>query len=34
MDAIEKNVKNSKDVVRYTKNIDLRQVMDTIKVNL
>ena len=34
MDAIEKNVKNSKDVVRYTKNIDLRQVMDSLQVKV
>ncbi len=34
MDTIEKNIKNSKDVVRYTKNIDLRQVMDSLQVKV
>jgi len=34
MDIIEKNVKNTSDVVRYTKNIDLRQVMDTLQVKV
>tara|TARA_R110001592_G_scaffold24389_7_gene94160 strand:+ start:7289 stop:10936 length:3648 start_codon:yes stop_codon:yes gene_type:complete len=34
MDAIEKNIKNTNDVVRYSKNVDIRQVADSLQVKV
>ena len=34
MDAIEKNIKNSNDVVRYSKDVDIRQVADSLQVKV
>ena len=34
MDAVEKNIKNVDKIVRYSKNIDLRQLTDTLQVKV
>ena len=34
MDTIENKIKNTNDVVRYSKNVDIRQVADSLQVKV
>ena len=34
MDTVEKNIKNVNEVVKYSKNVDLRQITETLQVKV